>query len=70
MRRRRNCPCQHVGQDSTQMVYRHATGWTVQGSKPGGARFSSPLQNDTGAHPASNTLSRAEVKERVEIYLY
>ena len=50
-----------------------------------GARFSVPVQTGPGAHPASNTMgtgyrpgrgvdhppsSSAEVKERVELYLY
>jgi len=31
-------------------------GWTVRGSNPGGeARFSSPVQSGSGAHPASHT---------------
>ena len=29
-----------------------ATGWTVRGSNPGGARFSA-VHTDPGAHPAS-----------------
>jgi len=43
--------------------YRHvkvrkrlATGWTVRGSNPGGARFSAPVQTGPGAHPASCTM--------------
>jgi len=28
-------------------------GWTVRGSNPGGARFSTPVQTGPGAHPAS-----------------
>ena len=68
-----------------------ATGYGLDG--PGiesrwGARFSAPVQNYPGAHPASYTMgttsfpgvkrpgcgldppSSAEVKERVELYLY
>ena len=33
-----------------------ATGWTVRGSNPGGARFSAPVQTGPGAHPASYTM--------------
>ena len=33
----------------------NATGWTVLGSNPGGARFSAPVQTGSGAHPASCT---------------
>ena len=36
-----------------QSVQRLATGWTVWGSNPGGARFSAPVQTGPGAHPAS-----------------
>ena len=32
-----------------------ATGWTVRGSNPGGARFSA-VQTGPGAHPASCTM--------------
>jgi hypothetical protein len=39
-----------------QSVQRLATGWTVRGSNPGGARFSAPVQTDPGAHPASCTM--------------
>jgi len=64
---------------------RYATGWTVRRSNPGRARFSAPVQTGPGAHPASCKMgtgsfpgrgidhpppSRAEVKERVELYLY
>jgi hypothetical protein len=34
-----------------------ATGWTVQGSNPGGARFSAPVQTGPGADPASCTMA-------------
>jgi len=37
-------------------VYRLATGWTVRGSNPGGARFSARVQTGPGAHPASCTM--------------
>ena len=39
-----------------QSVQRLTTGWTVQGSNPGGARFSAPIQTCPGAHPASCTM--------------
>ena len=39
-----------------QSVERFATGWTVRGSNPGGARFSAPVQTGPGAHPASYTM--------------
>jgi hypothetical protein len=39
-----------------QSVYRLATGWTVRGSNPGGARFSAPVQTGPRAHPASCTM--------------
>ena len=59
-------------------------GFDGQGSNPvGGARFFAPVQTGPGAHPASYTMGkaagawrwppipyRAEVKERVELYLY
>jgi len=32
------------------------TGWTVRGSNPGGARFSTPVQTCPEAHPASCTM--------------
>jgi hypothetical protein len=35
---------------------RLGTGWKVQGSNPDGARFSAPVQNGPGAHPASYTM--------------
>jgi len=63
-----------------------ATGWMVCGSRPGWeARFSAPVQKGRGDHPAScwvlpevnmsvrgveHSPSNADVKERVEIYLY
>jgi hypothetical protein len=38
---------------TAQSVQRLATGWTVQGSNPGGeARSSAPVQIGPGAHPA------------------
>jgi hypothetical protein len=39
-----------------QSVYRMATGWTVRGSNPDGARFSASVQTGPGAHPASCTM--------------
>ena len=39
-----------------QSVQRLATGWTVRGSNPGGARFSEPVQTGPGTHPASCTM--------------
>jgi hypothetical protein len=70
----------------SQLVHRLAMGRTVLGSNPSGvARFSAPIQTGLGAHPASYTMgtgsflgcgvdhlppSRAEVKERVELYLF
>jgi len=39
-----------------QSIWRLATGWTVWGSNPGGARFSAPAQTGPGAHPASCTM--------------
>jgi len=33
-----------------------ATGWTVWGSNPSGARFSAHFQTGPGAHPASCTM--------------
>ena len=39
-----------------QSVQRLATGWTVRGSNPGGARFSAAVQIGPGAHPASFTM--------------
>ena len=39
-----------------QSVYRLTTGWTVRGSKPGGARFSAPVQTGPWAHPDSYTM--------------
>ena len=35
---------------------RLATGWTVRGSNPVGARLSATVQNGPGAHPASYTI--------------
>jgi len=35
-----------------QSVQRLATGWTVRGSIPVGARFSAPVQTGSGAYPA------------------
>jgi hypothetical protein len=39
-----------------QSVSRLATGWTVRGSSPNGARFSAPVQTGPGAHLASYTM--------------
>jgi hypothetical protein len=39
-----------------QSVHRLATGWTVRGSNPDGARFSAPVHTGPGAHPASCTM--------------
>jgi hypothetical protein len=39
-----------------QSVYRLATGWTVRGSNPSGARFSAPVETDPGAHIASSIM--------------
>ena len=39
-----------------QSVQRLATGWTVRGSNPGGARLSASVQTGPGAHPASCTM--------------
>jgi hypothetical protein len=39
-----------------QSVKRLATGWTVRGSIPVGARFPAPVQYGPGAHPASCTV--------------
>jgi hypothetical protein len=39
-----------------QSVQRLATGWTVRDRIPVGARFSAPVQNGPGAHPASYTM--------------
>jgi hypothetical protein len=35
---------------------RLATGWTVRGSNPGGARFFAHVQTGPGAHPVSCTM--------------
>jgi len=35
-----------------QSVLRLATGWTVRGSNPDGARFSASVQTGPGAHPS------------------
>ena len=40
-----------------QSVQWQATGWTVRGSNPGGARFSAPVQTDPWAHQASCKMS-------------
>jgi len=53
-------------------------GWTVRGLIPVGARFSTLIQTGPGTYPASwpgpgvdhPTPYSAEVKERVELYLY
>ena len=47
-----------AGQRSRYPAYgqRLATGWTVRGSNPVGARFSVPLQTGPGAHPAFCTM--------------
>jgi hypothetical protein len=37
-------------------IRRLATGWTVRGSNPGGARFFAHVQTGPGAHPASWTM--------------
>jgi hypothetical protein len=50
---------------AAQSVYRLATGWTVWGSNPGGARFIAHVQTGPEAHPAScimGTGSFPEVK--------
>jgi hypothetical protein len=39
-----------------QSVQRLATGWTVQGSNPGGARFSASVQTGPGDHPVPYTM--------------
>jgi len=39
-----------------QSVWGLATGWTVRGSNPGGARFSAPVQTGPGAQPPSCTM--------------
>jgi len=39
-----------------QTVQGLATGWTVRGSNPGGARFSAPVQTDSGEQPAYSTM--------------
>ena len=39
-----------------QLVYRLATGWTVQGSKPGGGEIFRTVQTGPVAHPASCTM--------------
>ena len=42
----------NLGAAIAQSVQRLATGWTVQGSNPGGgARFSAPVQTGHGANP-------------------
>jgi hypothetical protein len=56
--------CMHLIRTSTdecvnrvaQSVWRLTTGWTVRGSNPGGARFSTPVQTSPGAHLASCTM--------------
>ena len=49
------CVCVYVGRDSSVGIAL-ATGWTVRGSNPGGARFSAPVQTGPGAHPAFYTM--------------
>ena len=44
------------GAGIAQSVQRPATGWTVLGSNPGGARFSAPVQTGPETHPASYTM--------------
>jgi hypothetical protein len=41
---------------TAQSVWQLATGWTVRGSNPRGARFSAPIQTGPGVHPASYTM--------------
>ena len=38
-------------------------GWTVRGSNPDGARFSAPVQNGPGAHPATYKISTGSFPE-------
>jgi hypothetical protein len=46
-----------------QSVQRLATNWTVRASNPGGARFSTPIQTDPGALPASCTRGNGSFPE-------
>ena len=46
-----------------QSVQRLATGSTVRDRIPVGARFSAPVQNDPGAHPASCTMGTGSFPE-------
>jgi hypothetical protein len=47
--------CMNVGRVA-QSVQRLTTGWTVRGSNPGGARFSTPVQTGHRAHAPSCTM--------------
>ena len=52
-----------------QSVQRLDTGCTVRGSNPcggGGAKFSSPVQSSSEAHPASRMISTGSLSPRVE----
>jgi len=40
----------------TRSVQPLATGWTVRGSNPGGARFPAPVQTGHEAHPTSYAM--------------
>ena len=42
-----------VGRDSSVSIVTH---YGLEGSNPGGARFSAPIQMDPGAHMASYTM--------------
>jgi len=42
-----------------QSVQQLASGWTVRGLNPDGARFSAPVETGTGANPSSYTMSTA-----------
>jgi len=53
----------NTGNEITECTVRArlATGWTVRGSNPGGAKFSAPVQTGPGAHTASYTMGTGSI---------
>ena len=47
----------------SQSVYRLATSWTVQCSKPGGGEIFRPVQAGTGAYPTSYSMGTESLTE-------